>query len=665
MADILIYGKLKNQTTDNIIAGSDQLYDDSLQKFQSEINQDLQDSIQSSQTTIDNYTINGKKISENPILNKTDVGLGNVINEEQIPLSQKGIAGGIATLDDTGKLTGTQLPVDEEDITVNNGVLKLADRDTTDGMGYKILRLPENGILTQDQINTSNTIYEIRYDFNLNGTTITIPRNSILKFNGGSFSNGTINPSLDCYIDSPLQTIFKNNLKISKQNKFTNILYPEWFGAVKDGSECSQSLNELFSYADTYEIKSIESGGNYNISNSIVIPQCIKNIEFLGSINYTGEDYAIKFTCTTGRVKDVSIKFGNIYALSGGCIGFYPNSGNIAYVAGMILDGKVFQAANECIYIENNGWFNENKIQNINFTAGTNAIKIVNTQTDSTNGAISRLILNRLHIEGVKQGIYIDANGKNVRSLYFDNCRMDEIVENFTSMCNITNVDDPKLNIVQVVNQSVGIEYFIGEAIYHFTDLEGIVVNSHRNIRDNFYSYNNKYIYNNNLDKVLVSDVVEQENQVITYNLSELQYTNGFIYLRSYQDVHFRFKIDNNVPDWQTFLYYIRFFSGVNYHISIIDSSEQLLAETYIYPTSGETALMTINPYENQQLYSLISKSASPISPVTGNRTNLDDNMVGVRIFETSLNKPIWWNGTEWIDATGNNADTTLWTTIE
>lgn len=665
MADILIYGKLKNQTTDNIIAGTDQLYDDSLQKFQSEINQDLQDSIQSSQTTVNNYTINGKKISENPILSKTDIGLGNVTNEEQIPLSQKGVANGVATLDSTGKLTGTQLPVDGEDITVNNGVLKFTDRGTTNGMGYKILRLPENGILTQDQINTSDTIYEIRYDFDLNGTPITIPSNSTLKFNGGSFSNGTINPSIDCYIDSPLQTIFKSNLKISKQNKFTNILYPEWFGAVKDGSECSQALNELFSYADTYEIKSIESGGNYNISNSIIIPQCIKNIEFLGSISYTGEDYAVKFTCTSGRVKDVSIKFGNIYALNGGCIGFYPNNGNTAYVAGMILDGKVFQAANECIYIENNGWFNENKIQNINFTAGTNAIKIVNTQTDSTNGAISRLILNRLHIEGVKQGIYIDANGKNVRSLYFDNCRMDEIVEDFTSMCNIINVDNPKLNIVQVVNQSVGVEYFIGEAIYHFTDLEGTVINSYRRIRDNFYSYNNKYIYNNNLDKVLVSDIVEQENQIITYNLSELQQTNGYIYLRSQQDVHFRFKIDENVPDWQTFLYYIRFFSGANYHISIIDSNEQLLTETYIYPTSGETALMTINPYENQQLYSIISRSTSPISPVTSNRTNLDDDMIGVRIFETTLNKPIWWNGTEWVDAIGNNADTTLWTTIE
>lgn len=116
MADILIYGKLKNQTTDNIIAGANQLYDDNLQKFQSEINQNLQDNIQSSQTTIGNYTVNGHKISENPVLTKTDIELGNVTNEAQIPLSQKGANSGVATLDESGKVPSTQLPSFVDDV---------------------------------------------------------------------------------------------------------------------------------------------------------------------------------------------------------------------------------------------------------------------------------------------------------------------------------------------------------------------------------------------------------------------------------------------------------------------------------------------------------------------------------------------------------------------
>lgn len=112
MADILIYGKLKNQTTDKIIAGSDQLYDDNLSKFQSEINQELLEQ----QENQSNYTINGKQISSNPVLTKNDIGLSNVTNEAQIPLSQKGASSGIATLDENGKIPSAQLPSFVDDV---------------------------------------------------------------------------------------------------------------------------------------------------------------------------------------------------------------------------------------------------------------------------------------------------------------------------------------------------------------------------------------------------------------------------------------------------------------------------------------------------------------------------------------------------------------------
>lgn len=49
--------------------------------------------------------------TDNPhTVTKTQVGLGNVDNVEQIPLSQKGVASGVATLDSTAHLPVTQLP---------------------------------------------------------------------------------------------------------------------------------------------------------------------------------------------------------------------------------------------------------------------------------------------------------------------------------------------------------------------------------------------------------------------------------------------------------------------------------------------------------------------------------------------------------------------------
>lgn len=97
---------------------------------------------------------------------------------------------------------------DEEDITAEGDtpqtqVLKLKDRAydslNASGKGYKILRKnwqPINGerknVLTQAMINEPNTIYEIRYDFDLNGAKIEIKENCVLSFKGGKLLNGKI-----------------------------------------------------------------------------------------------------------------------------------------------------------------------------------------------------------------------------------------------------------------------------------------------------------------------------------------------------------------------------------------------------------------------------------------------------------------------------------------
>jgi len=47
-------------------------------------------------------------------------------------------------------------------------------------------------VLTQAMMNTANTIYHIQYDYDLNGQTITLPANVTLQFEGGSLANGTI-----------------------------------------------------------------------------------------------------------------------------------------------------------------------------------------------------------------------------------------------------------------------------------------------------------------------------------------------------------------------------------------------------------------------------------------------------------------------------------------
>ena len=47
-------------------------------------------------------------------------------------------------------------------------------------------------VLTQDMIAEQNTIYVVEYNFNLQGETIVVPKNSVLWFQGGSINNGTL-----------------------------------------------------------------------------------------------------------------------------------------------------------------------------------------------------------------------------------------------------------------------------------------------------------------------------------------------------------------------------------------------------------------------------------------------------------------------------------------
>lgn len=69
---------------------------------------------------------------------------------------------------------------------------------------------PKN-ILTQNMLSKRNTIYTIQYNFDLNGETITIPENCVIKFEGGRISNGTLvgNDTLMIY-HMPIETSLVN-----------------------------------------------------------------------------------------------------------------------------------------------------------------------------------------------------------------------------------------------------------------------------------------------------------------------------------------------------------------------------------------------------------------------------------------------------------------------
>ena len=105
------------------------------------------------------------------------------------------------------------------------------------GKGYKVLEKNiqtvggvKKNILTAIMLSEANTIYEIRYDFDLGGETISIPDGCTLKFEGGSLANGTLDFD-DGKIKSDSSHIFKN-IKLYNYKGFVQL---KWFGAKGDG----------------------------------------------------------------------------------------------------------------------------------------------------------------------------------------------------------------------------------------------------------------------------------------------------------------------------------------------------------------------------------------------------------------------------------------------
>lgn len=94
----------------------------------------------------------------------------------------------------------------------------------------------------------ANQIYKITKDIDLGEGTLTIPAGCTLDFQGGSFSNGTIQGN-NTKIKAGLEKIFDLDISISG-SWFVSRSYPEWFGAKGDGltddSICIQKSIDSF-----------------------------------------------------------------------------------------------------------------------------------------------------------------------------------------------------------------------------------------------------------------------------------------------------------------------------------------------------------------------------------------------------------------------------------
>lgn len=126
--------------------------------------------------------------------------------------------------------------------------------------------LTQNMFFKQDNISpNTNTIYIVQYDYDLDGETITIPSDSVLVFDGGSFSNGQIildntlvvPPTLD------LNDVFKN-ITLGGTYKEGQTIYKDkylqyWDGKkwckLQDTASINKRIDDLYKFLETLIVR--------------------------------------------------------------------------------------------------------------------------------------------------------------------------------------------------------------------------------------------------------------------------------------------------------------------------------------------------------------------------------------------------------------------------
>lgn len=150
--------------------------------------------------------------------------------------------------------------VDNEDLGVYDNVIKLKNKEhdinNYSGLGRKYLRkniVNDINVFTQDMMPIAtqegeedpgrNIIYIIQYDYDLNGQTIKVPSGSILKFEGGSLSNGVLEGNNTVIQAKPVK-ILNTDVTLSG-TWIIDTAYVEWFGAVTNiEDDCSAAFSK-------------------------------------------------------------------------------------------------------------------------------------------------------------------------------------------------------------------------------------------------------------------------------------------------------------------------------------------------------------------------------------------------------------------------------------
>ncbi len=198
---------------------------------------------------------------------------------------------------------GVKYTKQETDELIAKAVEPISDKEYSaepaDHSGMARANLPKgNGILGSTALSADNTIYVIQYDFDLNGQTLNVGNNCVLKFEGGSINDSKGIGKIigdNTEISARFEQIFSANITLGGTWKIKET-YAEWFGAKGDKkTDDSIAINKAVELAKTGVNYIRLLNRNYYCGNTINI---CNNLRLTGTCagTYLGYDHTRIFT---------------------------------------------------------------------------------------------------------------------------------------------------------------------------------------------------------------------------------------------------------------------------------------------------------------------------------------------------------------------------------
>ena len=520
-------------------------------------------------------------------------------------------------------------------------------------------------ILTPAMINQPNTIYEIRYDFDLNGGTINVPENCTLKFEGGSLNNGFI-------------------------TNYYKQICPEMFGAIpNDDFDCTDAINKASKLAEMSNTTLHFSDGIYKVTKTVnlsAINICGNCATIKGYISdespiiYIDSRKGKQWSSFNKRTRiienliidcnsknNIGIKiygdqqlFSNIHIVHVGWLGFYLFGGGSNKITNMYIEG------------DNNS---------LNYSKG---MCLMSTDTEVSNLTVQNVCTGVISTSS-NQFTNVHTWGYSTRkNMYVHLICIGKVIINnwyFDTAPSMNTKFDDNCDFIAINNDDIlKRQYLGGCGILCLGKKQGYVISTN-------VSFISGEVQDNHTPKcIFISDKTEQEkkstilNEVIPTNwkLCVDEDSRNIIKFSKYDKIipligtssekpsGNSYNLQVGQPYYATDLYTMLFWQGhyfidplgdVGLHYGRTDQRPDITkAENLYYYDNSIKKLL----YGSHGVWrdALGNNPDLATKGTTNNRPTLSKKDEGYEYYDTTLKKKILWNGINWVNVDGTALDT-------